>query len=205
MPTERGTPPSPSRCAGRPTTGSTARLGSTNDGPVDGWIKGGTRERAREHFTSVRDKDHNNARYYTRYRCVNTRDGDVKRAQSWYGAVKNRGYNATTNNCLHMSMAVFKGYSETLRKDARLESASGNTPNQYYTEVLPAARWEASHQLYGRAWVSPPVVRPTCAGGPGRSRSRVSSHWALAPDPEDDQQAGGNRPLRSHPCTHRGR
>ncbi|MFF3896414.1 hypothetical protein ACFYY3_25215 [Streptomyces sp. NPDC001812] len=122
-------------------------FGSTNDGPVAGWIKGGSWEKTRAHFTSVRDKDHNNARYYTRYRCVNTRDGDAKRAQSWYGAVKRRGYNAATNNCLHMSMAVFKGYSEILRKDKRLESATGNTPNQYYTKVLPAARWEVSHQL----------------------------------------------------------
>ncbi|AXI91223.1 hypothetical protein SAM9427_36205 (plasmid) [Streptomyces sp. ETH9427] len=122
-------------------------FGSTNDAPKAGWIKGGTWEKARGHFTSVRDKDHNNARYYTRYRCVNTRDGDVKRSQSWYTTVKSRGYNVTTNNCLHMSMAVFKGYSEILRKDTRLKSATRWTPNDYYKEVLPAARWEASHSL----------------------------------------------------------
>ncbi|MER6488721.1 hypothetical protein V6P99_34325 [Streptomyces virginiae] len=122
-------------------------FGSTNDAPVAGWIKGGSWEKVRQHFISVEDKDHNNERYYTRYRCVNTRDGDLKRAQSWYSAVKNRGYNAATNNCLHMSMAVFKGYSETLRKDTRLKSATGWTPNNYYRDVLPAARWEVSHSL----------------------------------------------------------
>jgi hypothetical protein len=122
-------------------------FGSTNDAPKAGWIKGGTWEKARARFVSVRDKDHDNARYYTRYRCVNTRDGDVKRAQSWYTTVKNRGYKLSTNNCLHMSMAVFKGYSEILRKDARLESATGWTPNGYYTKVLPAGHWEVSHQL----------------------------------------------------------
>ncbi|MFJ1656774.1 hypothetical protein ACIOC2_36590 [Streptomyces sp. NPDC088337] len=122
-------------------------FGSTNDAPIAGWIKGGTWEKAHAYFTSVRDKDHENARYYTRYRCVNTKDGDAKRAQSWYGAVKERGYNVATNNCLHISMAVFKGYSEILRKDPRLGSATGNTPNQYYSKVLPAAHWEVSHQL----------------------------------------------------------
>jgi len=92
-------------------------------------------------------QDHDNARYYTRYRCVNTRDGDVKRAQSWYSAVKNRGYSVLTNNCLHMSMAAFKGYSEIPRKNTRLESATNWTPNNYYRDVLPAARWEVSHSL----------------------------------------------------------
>ncbi|MFC9943984.1 hypothetical protein [Streptomyces pratensis] len=122
-------------------------FGSTNDAPKAGWIKGGTWEKARGHFTAARDKDHDNARYYTRYRCVNTRDGDVKRAQSWYSAVKNRGYSVLTNNCLHMSMAAFKGYSEILRKNTRLESATNWTPNNYYRDVLPAARWEVSHSL----------------------------------------------------------
>ncbi|MGW2746719.1 hypothetical protein [Streptomyces sp. NPDC001450] len=122
-------------------------FGSTNDGPLAGWIKGGTWEKARAHFGSVRDRDHDGARYYTRYRCVNTRDGDVNRAQSWYGAVRGRGYDWKGNNCLHMSMAVFKGYSETLRKDSRLPSATLRTPNDYYTKVLQRARWEGSHQL----------------------------------------------------------
>ncbi|MGW2168800.1 hypothetical protein [Streptomyces nondiastaticus] len=122
-------------------------FGSANDAPVDGWISGGTWEKALGRFASVRVKDHHKARYYTRYRCVNTRDGDVKRAQSWYTTVKNRGYNFATNNCLHMSMAVFKGYSETLRKDARLKSATRWTPNDYYEQVLPAARWETSQSL----------------------------------------------------------
>ncbi|MFF0433711.1 hypothetical protein ACFYU9_15945 [Streptomyces sp. NPDC004327] len=122
-------------------------FGSSNDGPVAGWIKGGTWEKAHQHFAGVPDKDHGGAKYYTRYRCVNTRDGDVKRAQSWYGAVQKRGYNVASNNCLHMSLAVFKGYSETLRKDTRLKSATGNTPNDYYTKVLRTARWEGSHQV----------------------------------------------------------
>lgn len=122
-------------------------FGSTNDTPKAGWIKGGTWEQARAHFTDVRDRDHDGARYYTRFRCVNTKDGDVKRAQSWYGAVKGRGYNAALNNCLHMSMAVFKGYSEVLRNDPRLPSATKQFPNDYFERVLPAAHWEAPHNL----------------------------------------------------------
>lgn len=122
-------------------------FGSLNDAPKAGWIKGGTWEQARSHFTSVRDQDHGGARYYTRYRCVNTKDGDVKRAQSWYGAVKSRGYNAIDNNCLHMSMAVFKGYSEVLRNDSRLPSATRRTPDDYFEKVLPAAHWETAHSL----------------------------------------------------------
>ncbi|MFG2919030.1 hypothetical protein ACGF0D_39900 [Kitasatospora sp. NPDC048298] len=122
-------------------------FGSTNDAPMAGWIKGGTWEQARGHFTAVRDQDHGGARYYTRYRCVNTKDGDLKRAQSWYGAVKGRGYNVVDNNCLHMSMAVFKGYSEVLRNDSRLPSATIKTPNGYFEDILPAANWEAAHNL----------------------------------------------------------
>ncbi|MDV5143999.1 hypothetical protein R1T08_06905 [Streptomyces sp. SBC-4] len=119
-------------------------FGSYVDAPRNGWIKGGTWEKARAHFTSVKDK---NQQYYTRYRCVNTRDGDVKRAQSWYTTVKNRGYILSTNNCLHMSMAVFKGYSEILRKDTRLPSATNKTPDYYYETVLKKAKWEMSHRL----------------------------------------------------------
>ncbi|MER8045998.1 hypothetical protein [Streptomyces sp. NPDC094032] len=122
-------------------------FGSTTDSPRKGWIKGGTWKKARAHFTNVKD---GKARYYTGYRCVNTRDGDVKRAQSWYTTVKNRGYNVTTNNCLHMSMAAFKGYSETLRKDTRLRTATGQTPNVYYKSVLDKAKWEKSHRLDDR-------------------------------------------------------
>ncbi|RPK32036.1 hypothetical protein EES39_39605 [Streptomyces sp. ADI92-24] len=122
-------------------------FGSTNDVPKAGWIKGGTWANVRSRFISVRDQDHKNARYYTRYRCVNTRDGNIKRAQSWYSTVKNRGYNLHTNNCLHMSMAVFKGYSEVLRKDTRLKSTTNWSPNNYYRDVLPAAHWEKSHSL----------------------------------------------------------
>lgn len=123
--------------------GSYAAAGAI-DGPSGGWIKGGTWAAARGHFTAVRD---DGAKYYTRYRCVNTRDGNHKEAQAWYRTVKGRDYNVATNNCLHMAMAVFKGYSSILNKDRRLESATGNTPNQYYTEVLPKAGWEMSHRL----------------------------------------------------------
>ncbi|MGW2492805.1 hypothetical protein ACWCV9_37260 [Streptomyces sp. NPDC001606] len=125
-------------------------FGSYVDTPRDGWIKGGRWEDARAHFTSER---YRGAQYYLHYRCVNTRDGDVRRAQSWYSAVKRRGYNLATNNCLHMSMAVFKGYSEILRRDRRLPSATagaGTTgrPNDYYAETLTKAHWEGSHNLY---------------------------------------------------------
>lgn len=39
-------------------------FGSSNDGPMAGWINGGTWQKARARFVSVRDRDNNNARYF---------------------------------------------------------------------------------------------------------------------------------------------
>ncbi|MFF3663246.1 hypothetical protein [Streptomyces olivochromogenes] len=117
-------------------------FGSTNDAPLNGWIKGGTWGQARSHFKKVHDRDHHDPRYYTQYRCVNTRDGNHKTAQDWYRTVQARGYNLHTNNCLHMSLAVFKGYSSVLRKDRRLVSATDKFPNWYFGTALGKAGWE---------------------------------------------------------------
>ncbi|MFG3662567.1 hypothetical protein [Streptomyces sp. NPDC047706] len=117
-------------------------FGSISDGPLKGWIKGGTWGQARGHFRKVYDRDNKSSRYYTQYRCLNTRDGNHKTAQDWYRSVKSRGYNVGTNNCLHMTMAVFKGYSNILRKDPDLPSATRKLPNYYFGTVLGDAGWE---------------------------------------------------------------
>ncbi|MFJ1835383.1 hypothetical protein ACIOJ9_16140 [Streptomyces sp. NPDC088175] len=121
-------------------------FGSTVNGPKAGWIRGGTWEQARATFTKVNFPG-TKKQYYTRYRCINTADGDLKTAQSWYTTVRNRGYNVHTNNCLHMSMAVFKGYSRILRNDKRLPSATNKLPNSYYDKILKNGHWEVSHKL----------------------------------------------------------
>ncbi|WP_327242348.1 Tat pathway signal protein [Streptomyces sp. NBC_01320] len=122
-------------------------FGSQNDAPMAGWIRGGTWEQARSHFKKVRDRDHLNRQYYKQYRCVNTADADLRAAQSWYSTVKNRGYNVHTNNCLHATIAAFKGYSGKLRHDKRLPSATNKPPNDYFAKVLTSAGWERKHDL----------------------------------------------------------
>ncbi|MFF7883348.1 hypothetical protein ACH40F_44805 [Streptomyces sp. NPDC020794] len=89
---------------------------------------------------------------YTRYRCTYTQDGNARNAQAAYKAIRSKGYNIATNNCLHMSMAVFKGYSNILRRDPRLPSATagrGTTgrPNDYFSKTLSNAHWERIHKL----------------------------------------------------------
>ncbi|MFB7595276.1 hypothetical protein [Streptomyces sp. NPDC056160] len=105
----------------------------------EAWIRGGAWKDVRKSFRP--------AAGYTRYRCTNTRDGNAGNAQVAYKAVKKRGYDLLGNNCLHMSMAVFKGYSNTLRRDSRLPSATGKRPNDYFSTLLSNAHWERIHKL----------------------------------------------------------
>ncbi|MFF2009276.1 hypothetical protein ACFVWY_09405 [Streptomyces sp. NPDC058195] len=110
----------------------------------EAWIHGGTWKNVRASFSP--------AAGYTRYRCTYTRDGNVRNAQAAYKAVRGRGYSLLTNNCLHMSMAVFKGYSSILRRDTRLPSATPGAgtmgrPNDYFTTTLDKAHWERIHRL----------------------------------------------------------
>ncbi|MEE1768782.1 hypothetical protein PUR34_11570 [Streptomyces sp. JV185] len=110
----------------------------------EAWIHGGAWKDVRASFSPSVG--------YTRYRCTYTRDGNARDAQAAYKAIRSKGYNIVTNNCLHMSMAVFKGYSNILRRDPRLPSATagaGTTgrPNDYFSNTLSNAHWERIHYL----------------------------------------------------------
>ncbi|MFB6438832.1 hypothetical protein ACFCVY_18935 [Streptomyces sp. NPDC056411] len=113
----------------------------------EAWIRGGTWSGVRASFKPVWNRKNHRWENYTRYRCVTTRDGNARNAQVAYQAVRKRGYDLLSNNCLHMSMAVFKGYSSALRRDGRLPSATGKRPNAYFSDTLSGAHWERIHRM----------------------------------------------------------
>ncbi|MEE1753144.1 hypothetical protein [Streptomyces sp. SP18CS02] len=113
----------------------------------EAWTRGGTWKDVRASFKPVWDKKDKRWEGYTRYRCTNTKDGNARNAQSAFKAVRDKGYSITRNNCLHMSMAVFKGYSGVLRRDARLPSATAVRPNDYFSRTLSNAKWERIHRM----------------------------------------------------------
>ncbi|WP_158835400.1 hypothetical protein [Streptomyces sp. NRRL S-350] len=118
------------------------------------WIKGSSWSKMLGYFRGLKVKQGDHwVQEYSHWRCEDTRDGDVGKAQEAYRHERDNGYNVADNNCLTKSLKILKGYSTILARDPRLpipplyRHPSWNAPNNYFREGLDQANWEGIQRL----------------------------------------------------------
>ena len=81
---------------------------------------------------------------YDGYRCKWTHQRRASAATATWQRLRRTPYRLWTNNCLTVSVAVFRSYSRELRS---LPSASGTLPRRYYDRTLPRYGFGKNHRL----------------------------------------------------------